>query len=491
MKLLLGGSPCTHWSIAQTRNRETKPEGLGWELFRNYLIARERYGPDFYLYENNKSMAPAIRAQITAELGVEPILINSALVSAQSRQRLYWTNIPGVELPEDRGLILLDVLESGLPLHEKGYTLKANYSRASAVNALDGGHFPAPMAIEPVNVTADGKAQCLRATYYKDGIRNMVGNTIDRKTCVAEAVSVNRLGGLYGQHTRWGVFDVSGKVPCLTASAGMGGGHIPMFPIRVGTIESGTGSEGQGHRVYSTDGKSKTLCGNGGGAGAKTGLYTTPTDCPALRVAEATAKGYTDILPGECVDLTMPNSKTRRGRAMREKANCLTTSCQYYQYCGTLDRPIYEVRDGQITIKGQQYPIKLMDGYYIIRKLTVRECMRLQTVPEGFLFPVSDTQAYKMLGNGWTVDVIAHILSYCPGITVEPLEVLSMYDGMSCGHLALDKLGATILRYYATEIDKYAIKTTQTNFPDTIQLGDAFQVREDEWWSFFEQGKGV
>ena len=381
MKLLLGGSPCTHWSIAQTRNRETQPEGLGWELFRNYLIARERYGPDFYLYENNKSMAPAIRAQITAELGVEPILINSALVSAQSRQRLYWTNIPGVELPEDRGLILLDVLESGLPLHEKGYTLKANYSRASAVNALGGGHFPAPMAIEPVNVTTDGKAQCLRATYYKDGIRNMVGNTVDRKTCVAT-------------------------------------------PIRVGTIESGTGSEGQEHRVYSAGGKSKTLCENGGGVGAKTGLYTVPTDCPALRVAEATAKGYTDILPGECVDLTMPNSKTRRGRAMREKANCLTTSCQYYQYCGTLDRPIYEVRDGQITIKGQQYPIKLMDGYYIIRKLTVRECMRLQTVPESFVFPVSDTQAYKMLGNGWTVDVIAHILSYCPGITTEPLEVL-------------------------------------------------------------------
>ena len=193
-----------------------------------------------------------------------------------------------------------------------------------------------------------------------------------------------------------------------------------------------------------------------------------------------------NILPGECVDLTMPNSKTRRGRAMREKANCLTTSCQYYQYCGTLDRPIYEVRNGQITINGQQYPIKLMDGFYIIRKLTVRECMRLQTVPEDFVFPVSDTQAYKMLGNGWTVDVIAHILSYCPGITTEPLEVLSMYDGMSCGHLALDKLGANVFRYYATEIDKYAIKTTQTNFPDTVQLGDAFQVRDDEWWSFFD-----
>ena len=95
MKLLLGGSPCTHWSIARTKNRETEPEGLGWELFKNYLIALEKFKPDFFLYENNKSMAPAIRAQITRELGVEPILINSALVSAQNRQRLYWTNIPG------------------------------------------------------------------------------------------------------------------------------------------------------------------------------------------------------------------------------------------------------------------------------------------------------------------------------------------------------------------------------------------------------------
>ena len=96
MKLLIGGSPCTHWSIAQTKHRETEPSGLGWELFLNYLIAREKYRPDYFLYENNKSMSPATRAQITRELGVEPILINSALVSAQSRQRLYWTNIPGV-----------------------------------------------------------------------------------------------------------------------------------------------------------------------------------------------------------------------------------------------------------------------------------------------------------------------------------------------------------------------------------------------------------
>lgn len=90
MKLLIGGSPCTHWSIAQTKNRETEASGIGWELFLNYRIARDKYQPDYFLYENNKSMSPAIRAQITAELGVEPVLINSALVSAQNRQRLYW-----------------------------------------------------------------------------------------------------------------------------------------------------------------------------------------------------------------------------------------------------------------------------------------------------------------------------------------------------------------------------------------------------------------
>lgn len=86
-----------------------------------------------------------------------------------------------------------------------------------------------------------------------------------------------------------------------------------------------------------------------------------------------------------------------------------------------------------------------------------------------------------MLGNGFTVDVIAHILSYIPNIHNEPVEVLSMYDGMSCGHIALDKIGANVIRYYATEIDKYATTTTLTNYPETIYLGNAFDVRNDDW----------
>ena len=165
---------------------------------------------------------------------------------------------------------------------------------------------------------------------------------------------------------------------------------------------------------------------------------------------------------------------------MREKSNCLTTSCEYYECCGTLDAPVYKVEDGYITINEKKYPIKLRDGCYIIRKLTVTECKRCQTVPEWYIFQVSDTQAYKMLGNGWTVDVIAHIMSHFGGLG-GAVEVLSMYDGMSCGHIALDKLGVNVTAYYATEIDKYAIQTTQVNYPDTVQLGDAFQVRNPDW----------
>ncbi len=143
--------------------------------------------------------------------------------------------------------------------------------------------------------------------------------------------------------------------------------------------------------------------------------------------------------------------------------------------------PVYTVANGLITIKNKQYPIKLPDGYYIIRKLTVKECMRLQTARDDYIFPVSNTQAYKMLGNGWTVDVIVHILSHIPNLQDYELEVLSLYDGMSCGNLALEKLGCKIARYVSYEIDKYCIKTTQANFPFVEQRGDAFQIRDDNW----------
>lgn len=510
MKLLIGGSPCTHWSIAQTKNRETEASGIGWELFLNYRIARDKYQPDYFLYENNKSMSPAIRAQITAELGVEPVLINSALVSAQNRQRLYWAGkrnpdgtyrqVP-VELPEDRGILLRDILETGFPLREKGYALQTGHGATAedAIARRQRNAVAEPVAIKTltekemeymVRETKDGRNH-FDFDYFHDA-------TKDKSACVT---ANTHKGVPYNVLVEPIIVNGTKNGKSRTVDAHMGNlenNLVPRInnpnpakqqydciaePVRIGTIENDAKNpdhDSQQYRVYSPDGKSVTLCGNGGGLGAKTGLYATPIT-PPMQVNEATKLGYTVIQPGECVDLAMPQSKTRRGRAMKDKTNCLTTSCEFYEYCGTIDAPIYQVRGGMITVKGQEYPIKLRDGCYIIRKLTVRKCMRLQTVPETYAFPVSPSQAYKMLGNGWTVDVIAHIMGHFEGLTAEPVEVLSMYDGMSCGHIALGKLGAEIASYHATEIDKFAIQTTQANFPDVVQLGDAFQVREDGW----------
>ena len=96
---------------------------------------------------------------------------------------------------------------------------------------------------------------------------------------------------------------------------------------------------------------------------------------------------------------------------------------------------------------------------------------------------VSNSQAYKGLGNGWTAEVIIHILSNAlkdvPRDT--PIQVLSMYDGIGTGRYVLDKMGFTNVEYHAYEIDKYAMQIAMSNYPDIIQHGDAFQVREDDW----------
>lgn len=116
-----GGSPCTYWSIAQKEHRETTASGLGWELFSQYVRALKEVKPKYFIYENNKSMSNAIRDSIREAFGFEEICINSALVSAQNRNRYYWVGKYNPETdwydkvnicqPEDKGIVLKDVLE--------------------------------------------------------------------------------------------------------------------------------------------------------------------------------------------------------------------------------------------------------------------------------------------------------------------------------------------------------------------------------------------
>lgn len=186
-------------------------------------------------------------------------------------------------------------------------------------------------------------------------------------------------------------------------------------------------------------------------------------------------------------------SQSNRIYSVNGKFCCLCASNDgYVAYMADTDNkyPVFEVVDGKITVKGKVCSIKLPDGLYIIRKLTPIECERLQTLPDNYTAGVSNTQRYKAIGNGWTADVIIHILK--AGLKnvdrSEHLVVLSMYDGIATGRYCLEQLGFKNISYYAYEIDKYAMKIALKNYPDIIQMGNAFDVRNSDWHLELKEG---
>lgn len=417
IKLLIGGSPCTHWSIAQKNNRETEPDGLGWELFKNYLIAKEKFQPDYFLYENNKSAAQPIKDQIAKELGTDLMYINSALVSAQNRQRFYVFNWD-VDQPEDRGILLRDILETSCC--EVLYEMQA-----------------------PVGIGCRGRIE--------DGkwVKRYESNNEPK----ANALTTVRTDSMVGE------------------------------PIRIGDI----GSTAQAHRVYSCYGKSVTINAGDGGQGGKTGLYACPYELSEEYYkggADGSLIGMTTNGEGKYRNGSQPSQQYRVYSCEGKSQVVNTIGNENYIVPGDkIQTPIYEVKDGFITLKGKQYPIKLADGHYIIRKLTPVECERLQTLPDNYTAAVSNAQRYKGLGNGWTAEVIIHILNGALKDVPrdEKIVVLSMYDGIGTGRYCLDKMGFTNVKYYAYEIDKYAKQVAMSNYPDIIQCGDAFDLRKPDW----------
>ena len=481
IKLLLGGSPCTFWSIAQKNGRETEAEGMGWELFKNYLIAKEKFKPDFFLYENNKSAAQDIKDQISRELGVDLMHINSALVSAQNRQRFYAFNW-SVDQPEDRGILLRDVLEPmaneityeidsvGIGYRgrkEEGKWVKRFESNGEPkANALTTAEMDS-MVASPVGTTGDGKAFCLTSSY---SFGMAVDNTLERgqRSLVAEPVYVGEVPGHNGVYRngkqpsqQYRVYSVDGKsVACDQDSR-----KFVAEPVRVGSLNDGR----QGDRIYSTDGKSCSITSQGGGAGGSGGgLYAEPVRVGDIGSTAQAHRVYS--CDGKSVTINAGGGGGQGGKTG-------------LYLCPGSGKNLYEVRNGLITIKDKEYPIKLADGYYIIRKLTPVECERLQTLPDGYTEGVSNSQRYKALGNGWTAEVIIHILNGALKDVPrdEEIVVLSMYDGIATGRYCLDKLGFTNVRYYAYEIDKYAKQVAMKNYPDIIQCGDAFDIRHPDW----------
>jgi len=207
--LLIGGSPCTDLSIAKKDRKGL--EGNQSSLFWEYVRIKKECNPKWFVLENVASMPKKDKDIITREMGVEPVMFNASLVSAQSRKRLFWTNIP-FTLPDDRGIMLKDILQPDGEVDER--------------------------------MVMKGKSFCLTATYaHQTPTENGIKNSIERK-------------------------------------------HRTMVKVgHIGTCDA------QGNRVYDPEGKSCTLSAQGGGLGAKTGLYETgdrirkltPIECERLQ----------------------------------------------------------------------------------------------------------------------------------------------------------------------------------------------------------------
>jgi len=382
--IIFAGSPCQGFSRAGKGLAFDDPRSA---LFFEFIRLLKEIKPKYFLLENVR-MKQEFQDIITEQVSdcypdfeggdlfgsqIKPILINSALLSAQNRERLYWTNIPGVEQPEDKGIVLKDILEEN---PEEKYKLSdAKVDRV--LNSPRGKGFFYNEDSEKIGT--------LIAGYHKEPTDASYIETKPKQVGIATDIK--------GHDILKRVYSPNGKSPTLNS---MGGGN------REPKVVSGAWrarSKKDGKRVAWKETKPQQMLelrkdqkSNSIGLVQKDSVVVkdlieeerivVDKEKRQLLIAEATKKGYTVIEDGDCFDISYPNSKTRRGRNMKYKCNALTTVNQNYMRFENLSW----------------------------RKLTPLECERLQTVPDNYTNHVSNTRRYAMLGNGWTIDVIAHIL---------------------------------------------------------------------------------
>jgi DNA-cytosine methyltransferase len=330
--LIIGGSPCQGFSFAG--------KGLNFEdqrskLFFEFVRLVNECSPKWFFLENVK-MKKEHELVISQYMKVPPIEINSALVSAQNRVRLYWTNInekpyglfgdmmSDIPQPKDKGILLKDILESDVM--EKYYLSEKmlQYFSNRAANFNQG----------KVNVREEeGKASCLTSSMASCDISD---NFIKVDTNLKKSANQN-------------------KANCFTDGGNSGGLHSDMTLI---VASRGRNPENPKSREVGLD----------------TEQYLEPR-----------FDGKTNCLSTVQKDNLVIHQRGRgfnKGSEHSEKSPSLTSNAW----------------DWNNTLK--------------LRRLTPKECERLQTVPDGYTDCVSDTQRYRMLGNGWTVDVVAHFFSY-------------------------------------------------------------------------------
>lgn len=298
--LILAGSPCQGFSFAGKQLAFDDPRSKLFFVFLDILNHVKAANPKVKFLLENVVMKKEFQEIITEKLGVEPVLINSALLSAQNRKRLYWANWK-IDQPQDKHILLKDIVETSDAYkcaRITGRKINPETGRRDDYNEkLD-----TQQRIEP---RIDDKTGTL-TTVQKDNV------------LILQRARGNNPGGLRAEN---------GKTPCMSANSWQDNNHLVM----IGHAEDCRGHD-LNRRVYHVSGKSPTLLANPSG-------------------------GSHPIKVSDTMEL----------------------------------------------------PLVRNIGY---RKLTPVECERLQTVPDNYTAAASNTQRYRMLGNGWTVDVIAHIFSF-------------------------------------------------------------------------------
>lgn len=266
--LLIGGSPCQDLSIAKKNREGLKGQKSG--LFYEYVRIRNEVKPKYFILENVNSMPKEAKEQMSEILGVQPIMINASLVSAQNRKRLFWIGSlqkngtykqVEMSLPEDKGILLKDILEE--EVDDKYYL---------------------------------NKEQNERMKYLKGAKTFFSGK---KEGAVEYPMTPNRK-----------------SLTLLTSESGL---NRSTNCIRIGLLNTG----GQGDRIYSPSGKSVSLSANGGGRGAKTGLYITkqnirkltPTECLRLQ-------SMPDDYFNKAIVNKKPISNTQRYKMCGNAFNC-------------------------------------------------------------------------------------------------------------------------------------------------------------------------
>lgn len=383
--MLCGGSPCQSFSFAGKRKGMTtkdeieilslqhylqlKQDGFEFEgqsyLFWEYMRLKKELNPKYFLLENVE-MGTKWEDVLNKAIGVRGVHINSALVSAQNRRRIYWTNIglkpvglfgdleSTITQPIDKGILLKDVLEKDV--HEKYYlSQKMIDGLINRPKEYD--------TFRPILENSESKSKYLIARLSKMGSAD-------------NYIKIDKNGNVKNNQD---------KASCFTAGGHSGGNHSDMDLIAQIVASRGRGDNNE--QTLGPRGDNKTNCLT---SVQKDNLVAIGLDIRdnELRYRDGgktgtlCARARNDESCGQLVQTNIINTL--------EKSPCL--------------HGFEHGSNGQLN--------KKLAKSGMIRRLTPIECERLQTVPENYTNHVSDTQRYKMLGNGWTVDVICHILNY-------------------------------------------------------------------------------